>query len=263
MSLRTRITISFVALILTSGIVTTLTGIHFIGSGIIKQAQEKVQLDLNTAREIYNHRLESIKTILEVTVNPPIAEESSRDRGQRQTLKILDQVRHKGHMDMIGISDEEGRVILRTGNPTLFGDLILDYPVIEKALTFKDSFAETQILPFPDMQKEGLNPSIAPQEQGMLLIAAAALVDDANEFIGIIYGGKLLNGIMKLSIGSGIPSTKIKNIKAKTLAVLPFLNMTHGSLLNVRNTDGTRAIGTKVSEQVREQVLSQGAALGR
>ena len=66
-SLRTKLIISFLAVIIICGMVATMVGSHLIVTGIIRQAQEKVKIDLNSAREVYREKEENIKDIMRFT----------------------------------------------------------------------------------------------------------------------------------------------------------------------------------------------------
>ena len=58
-SLRTKLIISFLAVIIICGLVSTLVGRQLIVNGIIRQAQDKVKIDLNSAREIYREKMKT------------------------------------------------------------------------------------------------------------------------------------------------------------------------------------------------------------
>ena len=52
-SLKNKLIISFLAVIIICGLVVTLFAVRLIDSGVIQQAQDKVKHDLNSARLIY------------------------------------------------------------------------------------------------------------------------------------------------------------------------------------------------------------------
>lgn len=58
-SLKTKLIISFLAVIIICGLVSTLVGRQLIVNGIIRQAQDKVKIDLNSAREIYREKMKT------------------------------------------------------------------------------------------------------------------------------------------------------------------------------------------------------------
>ena len=62
--LRSKILISFLVVIASIGIVCTWIGVRLIGVEVIRQTQDKVRVDLNSAREIYQNRLHHINDVI-------------------------------------------------------------------------------------------------------------------------------------------------------------------------------------------------------
>ena len=60
----TKLTLSFLSIILLSSLIFTIVGIQIINNRIIEEAQERVRNDLNTAREIYKNRLQALRAHL-------------------------------------------------------------------------------------------------------------------------------------------------------------------------------------------------------
>ncbi|MGB7055531.1 MAG: histidine kinase, partial [bacterium] len=67
--LRTKLIVSFSIVIIIGVFLSTIIGIRLIGSAIIRQAQDKVRLDLNTAREVYRGEAEAIRTKIRLTAS--------------------------------------------------------------------------------------------------------------------------------------------------------------------------------------------------
>ena len=66
-SLKSKLIAGFMIVVIISGLITTIVGVRLIGNGIVKQAQEKVRMDLNSAREIYKHKLKDIENVIHLT----------------------------------------------------------------------------------------------------------------------------------------------------------------------------------------------------
>jgi len=66
-SFRTKLIISFLAVVIVTGFVGTLVVVNLIGDGIIKEKQDKVRTDLNSAREIYQEELKEIRDLVRLT----------------------------------------------------------------------------------------------------------------------------------------------------------------------------------------------------
>jgi hypothetical protein len=62
--LKTKLLIGMTALIVLTGIITTVIGAYLINRGVISQVQERVRYDLNYAREIVNNRMREIERTL-------------------------------------------------------------------------------------------------------------------------------------------------------------------------------------------------------
>ncbi|MBM3862246.1 MAG: hypothetical protein FJ395_21695, partial [Verrucomicrobia bacterium] len=57
MPMGTKLTLSFVSIIVIISAIFVVAGIRLIANRVVAEAQEKVTLDLNAAREIYSGRL--------------------------------------------------------------------------------------------------------------------------------------------------------------------------------------------------------------
>ncbi len=66
-SFRRKLTLSFLVVIVISGVVTSWVGVRLIGDEIIRRAQNRVRIDLNSAREIYLEELEDVKDVIRLT----------------------------------------------------------------------------------------------------------------------------------------------------------------------------------------------------
>lgn len=275
MSLRKRLTFSFVAVILVLGLIAAFAGIHFIGSGIIKEAQDKVRLDLNTAHEVYKNKLESISTILEFTAIRTMIRDALIKKDRAYLESKLDEVRKEGGIDILSITDKEGKVVLRTHSPGVYGDDQSSDPMIKQVMAKKAPFSSTEIVPYNELKKDGGSfperahiilvptPKAEPTQKtverdGMMMKVAVPVLDDKGELIGVMYGGNLLNKNYEIV-------DKIKDIvyrdekyRGKDIGTATIFQGDLRISTNVMNQDGSRAIGTRVWKEVGDQVLEQG-----
>ena len=60
LTLRLKLVVSFLIVIIITGSIATFIGSHLIDKGIVREAQSKVTLDLNSALQIYEQRLDDI-----------------------------------------------------------------------------------------------------------------------------------------------------------------------------------------------------------
>ena len=146
-TLKTKLVVSFLVVVMISGVIATIVGVRLIGNGIVRQAQEKVRLDLNSAREIYNHKLKDIEDVVSFTsIRGSIKDALSQEN--RDVLNDrLGEVREKAGLDILTITDATGRIVCRSGNPAIYGDSQADDELISKVLSEKKLVVSTQIVP--------------------------------------------------------------------------------------------------------------------
>src|SRR3990170_5753958 len=101
----TKLTLSFLSIILLSSLFFTFVGIRIINNRIIEEAQERVRNDLNAAREIYQDRLEHVEDTVEFTTVRLFMGDILRGDFRQEYLDEL--VRFKGSesIDVLTITD--------------------------------------------------------------------------------------------------------------------------------------------------------------
>ncbi|RKY56432.1 MAG: histidine kinase [Candidatus Neomarinimicrobiota bacterium] len=273
--LRLKLILSFLSVIVIVGVTSTLVGVYLIGDRIVKQAQEKVELDLNSAREVYKDKIRDVSTSIRLTalrffLNDAIS------RNDIARLKIeLGRIRERESLDILNLTDKDGKVIVRARNPVMYGDDQSDDELVKEAISKKEVVASTLIIPRDELLKEGEDlaeqayikliqtPKAKPisgseETSGMMIKAAAPVFDYNGNLIGILYGGNLLNRNYEIV-------DKIKDIvyrgetyRGKDIGTATIFQGDLRISTNVERKDGTRAIGTRVSEEVNNQVLVKG-----
>ncbi|MDH5365111.1 MAG: cache domain-containing protein, partial [Dehalococcoidia bacterium] len=274
-SLRIKLIISFLAVIIICGLVATLVGMRLIGTGIISQAQDKVRIDLNSARHIYQDEIREVKALLDLSSQRFFIKDALLENDIETLKRRLEEIRKRASLDILTLTDEDGRVIVRTRNPSVYGDNQAQDELTSRALSGKEVIAGTVIVPREELIKEGADvveqaymkfiptPKAKPsleteQTSGMMVKAAAPVFGYDGSLIGVLYGGNLLNRNYK--IVDEVKETVYQGVKYKGKDI-GTATIFQGDLrisTNVKAEDGSRAIGTRVSEEVYEQVLVKG-----
>jgi len=270
-SLRAKLAVSFLIVVVVSGVVATVMGTRLIGDGIIAQAQSKVRLDLNAAQEIYDYKLRDIQNILGFTVIRESVQEALLRQDRAALRALLEEVRHKGGLDVLTITDRTGRVVLRTRNPEVYGDDVSQDEIVAEVLMRRRDAASTQIIPVEELSKEGVDlaeraririkdtPKARPiskeEETSGMMAKAAVPVFDKDTFVGVLYAGNLLNRNYELVDHMKDTLYQDERYKGKNVGTATIFQGDLRISTNVMNADGTRAVGTRVSESVYDQVL--------
>src|SRR4030042_1400472 len=121
LSLRTKLVLSFLIVIAVGGLISLVFGQRLIKNTLITQAKAKVNHDLASAWIVFNERLNDIKDLVSLTA----ARESLQEaiiRNERDLIqRRLDRVRTMYGLDILTLTDAEGRVSTRTRNPEAAG----------------------------------------------------------------------------------------------------------------------------------------------
>jgi two-component system NtrC family sensor kinase len=274
-SLRGRLAIGLILVAVIPGLVAAIVGIHFIDEGIIQQAQNKVRLDLNTAREIYEGHVREIQTLLEFSAIRPSIWQSLKEENIPLLSQTMLGIYGQSGADLLGITDTQLRVVFRCTNPSVSGDSVGMLTAVAKAWETGAVTGGTQVIPREVLLNEGTElasqalirivptPKAKPEgnnesTDGMALIAAAPVFDDAGKPIGVIYSARLLN--RDYAIVDRIKDTVYRgeqyhgtDVGTSTI----FLGDVRIAT-NVLTEDRSRAIGTRVSADVYRRVLVEG-----
>jgi two-component system NtrC family sensor kinase len=278
--LRAKLIVSLAVVIILGVFLSTIIGIRLIGTTIIKQALDKVRLDLNSAREVYNEESESIKTRVRLTANRFFIKDAIVNRDFSPLLAEMQKIRADEALDVLTLTDAEGRILLRARNPAAGGDKPED-EVISWALRTKEAVVATELIGQVDLAKEGLGlaekaeidlvatpkaaySGRARESRGMMLKAAAPVFDYDGTLAGVLYGGRLLN--RNYEIVDKVKDIVYKGERYKGTDIGTATIFLDGARIstNVMTADGSRAIGTVVSQEVYDQVIGRGVPwLGR
>ena len=95
---------------------------------------------------------------------------------------------------------------------------------------------------------------------GMMLAAAAPIEDDAGALIGVVYGGVLIN--RRFDLVDRIRHVLFQDAvyRGKPIGTATVFLDDVRIATNVRNADGTRAVGTRAAADVYHQVVREGRA---
>jgi len=230
---------------------------------------------LNAAGEMYRTRIKYVKISLNINMLGYGFISTLEARNVPELVNRLERMAHLAELDFAGIVTEDGKTLCRIGPNSIPNDESqsenpITRPVIERRVPVSGTvvlqkeflkaenpeLAERAIITL--ISAKNADPLAGGKETSGMAIAAAIPVFDKNVLWGVLYGGILLN--RSENIVDTVRETVFQgeNYNGRSIGTATiFLNDIRIST-NVLNSDGNRAIGTRVSPEVKKTVLDTG-----
>ena len=273
-STRSKLILSFLGVAVFVCGIALLAGGRLLYRGILREATNRVRLDLNAAREIYLTRIKSIRIALNLTSTGSTFYSATEQRDSARLLARLNDVAEQSELDFMGVVGKDGETICRIGPnsmpgrndpPNPIADLVLQKQVsISGTIILDTHFLFTENPELAERARIRLQPTepAAPKTEkdevsGMALVAAVP-IQQAGNFTGVIYGGVLLNRNSEIVdlVRDTVFQHETYNGRSIGTATIFMKNIRIST--NVLDPDGGRALGTFASEQVAQRVLTDG-----
>jgi two-component system NtrC family sensor kinase len=273
--LRRKLILSSLFVIVIVGIVTLLVGTRIEHRTIISLAEDKVRHDLASAWMVYEERLHSVRDMVRLSATQEYLRAAFRQGAFSNVAGRLDEVRKEFGLDILNLIDADGRVLVRSRRADApVGDGIAGEPIIARAL-HKEIAAGTRIIPPSELLREGADladqarfqfvptPMAAEraedhEDKGMMLMAAAPVTDESGALLGVLAGGLLFNRNYDLVDRVKEIVFKGEKYKGHDIGTATLFQDDLRISTNVLDDQGKRAVGTRVSREVKEAVLDRG-----
>jgi two-component system NtrC family sensor kinase len=254
--------------------VALLVGGQLLYKAVLNEANTRISLDLNAAREIYLSRIKGIKVALNITSVGPVFKTALEKHDVQTLVNRLNVVAQQMELDFMGIVSKDGRALCRIG-PNSFprgdnpGNAIANL-VIQKRVAVSGTVILSNQFLFSEnpeiaerariklLPTKRATPRPESEELSGMALAAAVPIFDAGNFHGVLYGGVLLN--RNQEIVDRVRDTVFQNeiYKGRSIGTATIFLKDIRISTNVLNPDGNRAIGTVASEEVTKDVLTEG-----
>jgi len=274
-STRSKLIASFLGVSFLVGIVFLFIGGKLLNKAVLSEATNRVRLDLNAAREIYLSRIKAIQCPLTITSLESTFRSAIKKREVSELMPRLEIIARRAELDFVGIVRKEGHTLCGVGKSALrckpvkinnpIAELVFDRKVpVSGTVVMSKEFLSAESPELADRARIRLlaTPRAASREEeeetsGMAL-AVAAPVFEEGDVIGVIYGGILLN--RSTNIVDTVRDTVFKKeiYKGRSIGTATIFFNDLRISTNVMSPDGKRAIGTRVSQEVKERVLNKG-----
>ncbi len=273
MTVRFKLTMATIAVILVANAVLSLVGLEYAERAWLSEVQYRVRLDLNSARATYQSRIDHTAQYL-----AGIAAASRGRLGDGEVILTHDEIHaafQGADTDVFALLNGEGRVLYRPGNPSQHSDDLTSHPLIQQVIESKEPATGTVLLTDDMLAREGrtlaeqarfeLIPTPAARatdermrSEGMVAAAAIPLLDMDGVMRGILYAGNLLNrrfGIVD-AIRSEVFASEVH--EGRPIGTVTIFQDDLRISTNVSKEDGSRAVGTRLSDVVYQEVLERG-----
>ncbi len=274
-SLVKRLFFGFLGVILVTGTLSGGVGLGLLDRSVISRIQDKVRLDLRSARDLFEEELAGIREPIRISAlnfsSNGIESSAEIEKLETQLSRIAD----RESFDILTLVSPASDVILRIKNPGRKEPTRLGTKLVNRVLVERRGLVFTEVLDRDELMKEGFklderaridivpSPYLKPDDlvkatSGMIIIAAAPVLNNHDVLIGVLYGGRLLSNREGIAdrIASKIYDNETFQGKDVGLATI-FLSGIRIST-TVRRQSGTRALGTVVSDDVYDHVLKKG-----
>ena len=262
-------------IILIGTLVILVSGLH-IFRVVLKETKNRVAIDLRVARNfLYNETEKSALTLVLIAENRGLIDPLEKSQPIPPNVRSwLETKRVDSGFDFLTLCDGEGKVVLRTRFPYYTGDFSLSNPLVAKASQGKNA-SGIVIMPAENLKMEGEDllqqaytqltstPRAKPRSEkaetsGMVIMAAVPVWAGDGAIAGTLYGGMLLNRNYQLVDYIRDMVFEEREYKEKPFGTVTIFQWDVRINTNVKEKDGSRAIGTRVSREVYEKVLESG-----
>jgi two-component system NtrC family sensor kinase len=275
MPLRRKLILSFLIVIILGGVLTLIIGTRIEHHTIISLAEAKVRHDLASAWMVYEERLYSLRDTVRLSATQEFLRAALQRADLENVAARLDGIRREFGLDVLDLTDARGRVLVRSRRADApVGDDVAGDPFVALALE-KQVSAGTRIVLREELLKEGADladrarfqfvptPKAAArpedhEDKGMMLTAAAPVVDDSGVLLGVLTGGLLFNRNYDLVDRVKEIVFKGEKYKGHDIGTATLFQDDLRIATNVLDDRGQRAVGTRVSREVKEAVLDRG-----
>lgn len=273
-SLKARLISNYLVILGAGGLITSLVGSWIVSSTIMMQARRSADRDLAVARTLYDSRLDNLRRAIILASTGETIPRNIESLDQTSLLRYLETVHRSSGFDFLTLAGPRGEVLLRVSNRGQATGTAPPLEVIRSALSGSASAgtevmssewlaAENPTLParahFRLVPTQGTRPTARTEETSGLVQVVAAPVRGLNgDNLGVLYGGVLLNRNFDFVDRVWDLLFQGDRFDGQDIGTVTIFQSDVRVATNVRTDRGERAVGTFVSDEVREAVLGQG-----
>lgn len=274
LTLRARLLLSFVGVILFTGIVWSLLSVGLIHRSL-PQVQDVLAVDLSAALEIYRQHVSRSTDAVRLIAQQRTVQQHI-ERGDVENLADpLRAFRRSEDLDILILTDAHGQILLPVSHQGHKIEVTGIAMMVEQTLRQRKEVASTVVFSADQLASE--NPALAERARidvvstshagserpgnvsdGLFAAAAVPVVGDDGNLLGVLCGAQLLNG--RNAITDRIRSNlyRAEQFDGHDVAIVSIFLGDKRIATSATTPSGGRALGTLVSEEAYKHVLLGG-----
>lgn len=282
LDLQSRLALGFLIATCLTGLFATMVSIWTINKSATAEVQSRIRTDMNTARLIYNTKLQKIMSLVQFTAKRCDLQELYKQNDRAGLVYFKGFIRQKPGitpdndqmlLDMLTIVDARGNVLYRAANPEVNGDSLLKDPLVKQSLEKRMPVYSTELMSVGEIIKE--NPVLLDRtiinvvktplsadiredwlSEGMVMKAAYPVTDrKTGRLLGVLIGGVLLNNDNEIVDQIRDRVYHGEKYKGQEMGVATLFQGCVRISTNVITESKQRAIGTVLSKEVYDRVI--------
>ncbi len=267
--------LSFCIVIITTGALHLWLGLSVTDQIIEARIQDRLRLDMRSARDIFQQESANILETVRLAALSLCGKETDLTGDRSKLSAQLENLAEREALDILTLAGADGAIVCRAKTPDQMQSTPLGRNLVKRTLLDRGAVVGTSVLseedlisenpvlrdrarikvfPFSSVESEGRN----HVSSGMAVVAAAPVLDDHQSVIGILYGGRVLNNSPLLVDQIIDKIYKKERFAGKEVGVATLFLSDIRISTTLKNVSGERALGTLVSDDVRDSVLKRG-----
>ena len=275
-STRFKFIFSFLCVSFLVGGISLFIGAQLLYDAVLREATNQTRLAVNSAEDVYHTNVRFIEMALNITTLGKGFRNSFIDRNVPDLVDRLDRMAKNAGLDFSGVTLSDGRTLCRTRGKAE-GDLQPDNPIVRYVMDKGASTAGTIVVSRSFLENEaperagqinfyafrtaGQDSVDEESQESCLAIAAAIPIFEyrtTGKLLGVLYGGRVINQSTEI-VDSARKSVFFDEIQSET--TMPTATIFFDTVriaTNMIDQQGNRAIGSRVSDEVKQQVIVRG-----
>ena len=274
-SLRTKITLSFVLIVICGTAISTFLGSKIITRAMLNEALKQIRHGVKAADMVYDARLETVRKSIAGAAETEQLAIALRAREKAGLPRVLAQIRDSNRLHFLTFVEAGNRGISRASRTRI--EPLDEIPAAIRE--YMNNAAAAKITAGTELfSREALvreDPALAERaqikfektdetsaagnaiEQGMVLVAAAP-VRTSSGFMGVLYGGILLNRNDDLVTQINEFVFGAKELDGSTAGTVSIFMKDVRIAASVQGAPDQPQAGGRISPEIHKAVLSQG-----